>query len=260
MTSIETDICIIGGGSGGLSVAAGAVQMGARVVLIEGHKMGGDCLNYGCVPSKALIASAKQAYAMGAGRTLGVSPVSADVDFAAAKDHVSRVIAQIEPHDSQERFESLGVTVLRGHGRFIGKDRVQVNETVVKARRIVVATGSGPLVPAIPGIEDVEVHTNETIFDLRERPSHLIIVGGGPIGMEMAQAHIRLGCQVTVVEGAQAFGKDDPEMAAIVIAKMKEEGVRIVENSPVERISASPTGVTVHTPTEEISGRTPHSG
>lgn len=237
MERIKTDICIIGGGSGGLSVAAGAAQMGAKVVLIEGHKMGGDCLNYGCVPSKALLAAGKQAYAVTSGAELGVSPAHPVVDYAAAKDHVARAIATIEPHDSQERFESLGVTVLRGYGKFISRQEVQVDDTIVEARRFVVATGSSPFVPPIPGIKDTQYYTNENIFDLRERPDHLIVIGGGPIGLEMAQAHIRLGSRVTVIEGAKALGKDDPEAAAIVLAKLRGEGVEIVEGQQAAQVS-----------------------
>lgn len=255
MPRIETDICIIGAGSGGLSVAAGAAQMGARVVLLEGHKMGGDCLNYGCVPSKALIASAKQAHAMESGAALGVAPVAPSVDYAAAKDHVRRVIETIEPMDSQERFEGFGITVIREFGRFISDREVQAGDTVIKARRFVIATGSGPLVPPIPGIEDVTVHTNETIFDLRDRPDHLIIVGGGPIGMEMAQAHVRLGSRVTVLEGAKAMGKDDPELARIVLDNLRAEGVEIVEGAMAEKVSGNKNGaVTVHTDKGDFTG------
>lgn len=253
MALIKTDLCIIGAGSGGLSVAAGAVQMGARVVLIEGHKMGGDCLNYGCVPSKALIASAKQAHAMAHTGDLGIAPAAPEVDYAAAKDHVRRVIDTIAPVDSQERFEGLGVHVIREMARFISKTRLQAGDDVIEARRFVVATGSGPFVPPIPGLDAVTVHTNETIFDLRERPEHLLIVGGGPIGMEMAQAHRRLGCKVTVIEGAKAMGKDDPELAAIVLDRLRGEGIEIVEGAKAERVSAT-NGITVHTSEGDFSG------
>ncbi len=252
MNRIKTDICIIGGGSGGLSIAAGAVQMGAKVVLLEGHKMGGDCLNYGCVPSKALIASAKQAYAMSHGAKYGVGEVEAQVDYAAAKDHVHDVITTIAPVDSVERFEGLGVNVISEFGKFISKTQVQAGDTIIEARRFVVATGSGPFVPPIPGLEDVTHYTNENIFDLREKPKHLIIIGGGPIGMEMAQAHRRLGCNVTVIEGAKAFGKDDPEMAAIVLDNLRDEGVNIVEDAQAEKISGE--GITVHTPKGDFTG------
>jgi len=254
MNRIKTDICIIGGGSGGLSIAAGAVQMGAKVVLIEGHKMGGDCLNYGCVPSKALIASAKQAHAMSHGAKYGVGEVTAKVDYAAAKDHVHDVIAQIAPVDSVERFEGLGVHVISEFGKFISKTEVQAGDTIIEARRFVVATGSGPFVPPIPGLDTVKHYTNEDIFDLREKPKHLIIIGGGPIGMEMAQAHVRLGCEVTVIEGAKAFGKDDPEMAAIVLENLKSEGINIVEDAQAEKISGKGKTITVHTPKGDFTG------
>ncbi|SMY06375.1 dihydrolipoyl dehydrogenase family protein [Flavimaricola marinus] len=255
MPRIETDICIIGAGSGGLSVAAGAAQMGAKVVLIEGHKMGGDCLNYGCIPSKALIASAKQAYAVGHGAKFGVANEDADVDYAAAKDHVHNVIETIAPVDSQERFEGFGITVLRDFARFISKTEVQAGDTTIKARRIVIATGSGPFVPPIDGLDDVTVHTNETIFDLRDRPEHLIVVGGGPIGMEMAQAHLRLGSKVTVIEGDKALGKDDPETAGIVLDRLRAEGVEIVEGAQAEKVSGSKDGpVTVHTSQGDFTG------
>ncbi|MBS8271667.1 dihydrolipoamide dehydrogenase, partial [Halomonas litopenaei] len=155
---------------------------------------------------------------------LGVAEVEPQVDYAAAKDHVADVIATIAPVDSVERFEGLGVQVISEFGKFISRTEVQAGDTIIEARRFVVATGSGPFVPPIPGMEDVTYYTNENIFELREKPKHLLIIGGGPIGMEMAQAHRRLGCNVTVIEGAKAFGKDDPEMAAIVLENLRAEG------------------------------------
>ena len=254
MERIKTDVLVIGAGSGGLSVAAGASQMGASVVLLEGHKMGGDCLNYGCVPSKALLAAGKQAHAMQEGEKFGVASVKPEVDFAAAKDHVAKVIATIEPNDSVERFEGFGVNVIQEYGRFISPTEVQAGDTVIEARRIVIATGSGPFVPPIPGVEDVTYYTNENIFDLRERPDHLLIVGGGPIGMEMAQAHIRLGSKVTVIEGMKAMGKDDPEAAAIVLEKLRGEGIEIVEDATAEKISQTGDQITVATTNGTFSG------
>ena len=239
MTTIKTDLCIIGAGSGGLSLAAGAVQMGARVVLIEGHLMGGDCLNYGCIPSKALLHAGK---------------VAPPMEFGAAKDHVRKVIDTIAPVDSQDRFEGLGVHVIRDMAAFISPTELQAGDAVITARRFVVATGSGPLVPPIPGLDGVTVHTNETIFDLRDKPSHLLIIGGGPIGMEMAQAHIRLGCKVTVIEGATAMGKDDPELAAIVLDRLRHQGVEIVEGANADKVSGTKTTVTVHTPKGDFTG------
>lgn len=244
MTVIHTDICVIGAGSGGLSVAAGAVQMGARVVLIEAGEMGGDCLNSGCVPSKALIAAAKAAEAQRKGfrGVLGVAP---QVDFGAVKDHVRAVIEAIAPVDSQERFEGLGCTVIRAFARFTGPREVQAGDTIVRARRFVLATGSRPFVPPIQGADTVPYFTNETIFDLRERPSHLVVIGGGPIGVEMAQAHRRLGSEVTVIEGAKVLGREDPELAQVVIEALTAEGIRLVEGQPVVRLAGKAGAVEV---------------
>lgn len=247
MTRLKTDILVIGAGSGGLSVAAGAVQMGADVVLLEGHKMGGDCLNYGCVPSKALIASGKAAHAQAHAAQYGVADVAPKVDYAAAKDHVQDVIAQIEPVDSQERFEGLGVKVIREYGRFLSPTEVQAGETVITARRIVIATGSSPLVPPIPGLDTVPYETNETLFELREQPEHLLIVGGGPIGLEMAQAHRRLGSKVTVIEGAKALGKDDPELAAIVLDRLRAEGIEIAEEALAQEVRGGAGAIEIET-------------
>lgn len=252
MQELKSDILVIGAGSGGLSVAAGASQMGADVILLEGHKMGGDCLNFGCVPSKALIASGKAAYGQAHASALGVADVVPQVDYAAAKDHVHDVIAQIEPMDSQERFEGFGVKVIREFGSFVSPTQVQAGDHLIAARRVVIATGSSPLVPPIPGLDKVPYYTNETIFDLRDKPDHLLIIGGGPIGMEMAQAHIRLGCKVTVIEGQKALGKDDPEAAEVVLDSLRAEGVAIHEQAMVAQIRGSDGAVEVVTENGEI--------
>lgn len=248
MTGVErirTDLLVIGAGSGGLSVAAGAAQMGANVVLLEGGEMGGDCLNYGCVPSKALLASARAAHAQAHGSAFGVANVVPQVDYAAAKDHVADIIARIAPVDSQERFEGLGVRVIREFGHFVSPTEVQAGSHRIRARRVVIATGSAPLVPPIQGLDSVPYETNETLFALREKPAHLLIVGGGPIGMEMAQAHVRLGCRVTVIEGARALGQDDPELAAVVLDRLRAEGVEIAEGTMVERVGGSAGAIEV---------------
>ncbi len=246
MDSIKTDLCILGAGSGGLSAAAGAVQMGAKVVLLEGGKMGGDCLNYGCVPSKALIGAAKHAYAMTSGAAFGVTPVTPDINFTRAKDHVFSVIAQIAPHDSIERFEGLGVHVISHYGEFVSPREVIAGDHRISARRFIIATGSSPLVPPIPGLSDVPYETNETIFELREKPEHLVIIGGGPIGMELAQAHRRLGCLVTVIEGIKALGRSHPEHADIVLQQLRDEGVVIHEGVAAARVEGDSGSVTVH--------------
>ena len=242
---LTPDICVIGAGSAGLSVAAAAAAFGVEVVLIEKGLMGGECLNYGCVPSKALLAAAKAAHAQEAASRFGVQGAQPKVDFAEANDHVRKVIAAIEPHDSQERFEDLGVTVLREAANFTGPDEVLAGAIRIRARRYVIATGSSAFVPPIPGLEDVPYLTNETLFQLRERPGHLAIVGGGPIGLEMAQAHRRLGSKVTVFEAQKALGKDDPELAAIVLDTLRAEGVDILEETAVEKVSRTGPGLTI---------------
>lgn len=236
MEKIKTDVLVIGGGSGGLSVAAGASQMGASVVLLEAHKMGGDCLNYGCVPSKAILASGKAAHMMTHAAQYGIANVTPDVDYAAAKDHVADVIRQIEPMDSVERFEGFGVRVIEERGAFISPTEVQAGEHIITARRVVIATGSSPFVPPIPGLDTVPFITNESLWELREQPEHLLVVGGGPIGMEMAQAHRRLGSKVTVIEGMKALGKDDPELAGIVLDNLRAEGIEIAENALAKEV------------------------
>jgi len=236
---INADICVIGAGSGGLSVAAGAAQMGARTVLIERGEMGGDCLNTGCVPSKALIAAARRAYVMGDSEAFGIAPVTPQIDFAKVNAHVKGVIAAIAPNDSVARFEGLGVTVIKDHARFKDGRTVIAGDREIHARRIVIATGSHPAIPPIPGLGSVPFLTNETIFEQTERPDHLIVIGGGPIGMEMAQAHRRLGCKVTVIEAARALAKDDPELTALVVDCLVREGVEILEGAKVMEVSGA---------------------
>ena len=226
---IKTDICVIGAGSGGLSVAAAASQMGAPTVLIEADKMGGDCLNYGCVPSKSLLAAAHAAQAMRDRAGFGVNGAAPGIDFAKVHDHVHRVIAAIAPNDSVERFEGLGVRVVQAHGRFTGPDRVAAGDVVIKARRFVVATGSRPAVPPIPGLDATPYLTNETVFEQTTAPEHLIIIGGGPIGVELAQAHRRLGSQVTLLEMFTLLGNDDPELVEVVRRRLRAEGVHVRE-------------------------------
>ncbi len=249
--TLTPDICVIGGGSGGLSVAAAAAAFGVEVVLLEKGKMGGDCLNYGCVPSKAIIAAGKHARAAVDGKKFGVHVDKVDVNFAEVNAHIKDVIGGIAPHDSPERFRSLGVNVIEQAGVFIDADTVQAGDTIIKARRYVIATGSSAFVPPIPGIDEVDYLINETIFEQTERPDHLIVIGGGPIGMEMAQAHHRLGSKVTVVEGFKALGKDDPELAEVVLKRIREEGVEILEDTKVVKLAKAKSGVSVTVETSE---------
>ena len=239
MKQIETDICVIGGGSGGLSLAAGAVQMGANVVLFEGGKMGGDCLNSGCVPSKALLAAAKAAYQANGNAAMGIKNNPPQIDFAAVKAHVASVIATIEPHDSIARFEGLGVTVIPEMAYFTGPREVRSATASVRAKYIVIASGSRPMLPPIPGLDEVDYHTNETIFADREKPDHLLIIGGGPIGVEMAQAHARLGCNVTLIEAVEIMTRDDPELVAILRQELIKSGVKLIEGIGVTGLSQS---------------------
>lgn len=244
---IKTDLCVIGGGSGGLSVAAGAVQMGAKTVLVEGGKMGGDCLNYGCIPSKALRAAAKKAVALDGAAAFGIEELSPGVNFAAVMDHVRSVIDQIAPHDSVERFTRLGVKVIQSWGRFVSPTELEAGGYRIEAKKFVIATGSSPAIPPIEGLAEVPYFTNETIFQNTQRPDHLIIIGGGPIGMEMAQAHRRLGAKVTVLEAFKALGADDPELTAIVISNLRAEGVIIHEGVKIKQLSGSAAGgIDVH--------------
>ncbi len=234
MGVITTDICIIGAGSGGLSVAAGAVQMGARVVLIEGGAMGGDCLNYGCVPSKALLALGKTAQILRKGAP-GIKGLEPQIDYAAVKAHVAEIIAEIAPVDSQERFEGLGVQVIRAFARFTSPREVEAGGQTIRARRFVIATGSHPLVPEVPGLAEVPYFTNETIFALTARPEHLLILGAGPIAVEMAQAHLRLGSKVSLIARGQVMGKDDPEAVAVVLQALQAEGLTLWQGHEAAR-------------------------
>ncbi len=238
MSEILTpDICVIGAGSGGLSVAAAAAAFGVSVTLVEQSKMGGDCLNYGCVPSKALIAAAKHSHSADISAPFGVYFQTPDVDYKKMHDHIHAVISGIAPHDSVERFESLGVRVLQASGVFIAPDTLEAGDVIVKARRFVIATGSSPATPPIPGLDSVSYLTNETLFDLETRPEHLIIIGGGPIGLEMAQAQRRLGAEVTVVEAGEILAKDDPEAVEIIRQRLRAEGVTLLEKTAVKSVT-----------------------
>ncbi len=239
------DFAIIGGGSAGLSLAAAAAQFGEKVVLFEKGEMGGDCLNFGCIPSKSLIAAAKAAYAQRSSAPYGIAAVDPKVNYAKVMAYVESVIAAIAPHDSQERFEKLGVTVVRGPARFTGARSLEADGKTYQARKIVIATGSRARVPPIPGLKDVAYLTNETIFKNRVMPKHLIVIGGGPIGMEMAQAHRRLGCAVTVLEAFQPLAKDDPELTAVVLDSLRAEGIDIRVPVEITEIKSNKTTIKV---------------
>ena len=242
---LKPDLCVIGAGSGGLSVAAAAASFGVDVVLIEKGKMGGDCLNYGCVPSKALIAAARRAHYMRSAQKFGIISTNPSINHAAVHDHVKGVIAAIEPNDSVERFTALGVKVIEAPARFVDKNMVLAGDYEITARRFVIATGSSPMVPPIPGLDSVPHFTNETIFDNRSPLDHLIVIGGGPIGMELAQAHRRLGSRVTVLEAMKALGKDDKELTDILLKSLIGEGIVIHEGARVETVAVAGDVITV---------------
>jgi pyruvate/2-oxoglutarate dehydrogenase complex dihydrolipoamide dehydrogenase (E3) component len=243
---LKPDICVIGGGSAGLSVVAAAAAFGVSVVLVERDRMGGDCLNTGCVPSKALLAAAKHAHAMRGGGPFGVTAAGVDVDFAKVRAHVQSVIAAIAPIDSAERFTGLGVRVIKGHATFKDRRTVGVDGKIeIRARRFVIASGSAPALPPILGLDGGPCLTNETIFDLDVLPAHLIVIGGGPIGMELAQAFRRLGSAVTVCEATRPLGKDDPECAAIVCDQLERDGVVLRSGVKVTSVAYATGKVTL---------------
>jgi len=248
---LSPDICVIGAGPGGLSAAAAAAAFGVPTVLIERGKMGGDCLNTGCIPSKALLAAAKRAALMRNAENFGVAVPSFRVNFAKVHEHVQSVIASVAPADSIERFTGLGVRVIQASAKFKDRKTVVAGDFEIRARRFIVATGSSPAIPAIPGINDGAYLTTDSIFDIKERPEHLVIIGGGSVGLELAQAFRRLGSSVTVLEAAQPLAHDDPECAAIVLDQLEREGVVI--HRDVKVIAVTYAGATV-TATIETAG------
>ena len=254
MNPQHVDIAVIGAGSGGLTVAAAAASFGRTVVLFEKGEMGGECLNTGCVPSKALLAAAKQAQAMRDGARFGITAVEPQVDFARVRAHVQHAIAAIAPHDSQQRMEGLGITVIRAAARFVDPRTLEAGGQSFTARRIVIATGSHPAVPPIPGLAEVPFLTNETLFANDTLPSHLIVVGGGAVGLAMAQAHRRLGSRVTVIEAATPLAQDDPELAAVVLCQLAAEGVEILANTAITRVFRDGQGIGVEVRGRSIAG------
>lgn len=235
------DLAVIGAGSAGLSITYVAAQLGVRVAIIERERMGGDCLNTGCVPSKALLASAHAASAARRAGRLGIRLPEPGIDWAAVRAHVHGAIAAIAPQDSEERYRALGAEVIRAEARFTGPGELQAGGRQLAARRIVVAAGSRATVPDIPGLRDVPFHTHATIFGMEEKPEHLLILGGGAIGVEMAQAHAALGCRVTVVGHGRIAGREDAELAAVVRDALLAEGVALLEGASVTAVEPGPT-------------------
>ena len=252
---LTPDLCVVGAGAAGLAVAAGAAQLGAEVMLIERGAMGGDCLNSGCVPSKALLAASRRADLWHHAPSMGIDYAPPQIDFGAVVDSVAQVIAGIAPNDSVERFEGLGVTVLRAEARFISPRAMQAGEAEIRPRRFVLATGSHSAVPAIPGLDLVPYLTNETIFANRVLPEHLIVIGGGAVGVEMAQAHRRLGAQITVLDLGPLLPRDDPELVELLAQRLKCEGIVLRPRVTIASVARDGGALAVHLANgEQIKG------
>ncbi len=238
----DRNLVVIGAGAGGLVTAYIAAVVKAKVTLVEGHKMGGDCLNYGCVPSKALIRSARQAHQQRQAARLGIVASAPEIDFPRVMARIHEVIARIEPHDSVERYTGLGVEVLTGHARIVSPWEVEValadgGTQRLSTRHIVVATGAQPLVPPIPGLKDIGCLTSDTVWGLTTLPRRLLVLGGGPIGCELSQAFARLGSQVTQVEMMpRLMGREDAEVAALVQTALQRDGVAVRVNHKALRV------------------------
>jgi pyruvate/2-oxoglutarate dehydrogenase complex dihydrolipoamide dehydrogenase (E3) component len=236
----DFDLAVIGAGAAGLSVTAVAAQLGLRVALIERDRMGGDCLNTGCVPSKALLAAAHAAQDAAAAHRFGLRINAPEIDWNAVQAHVHGVIAGIAPTDSVSRFTALGATVLLDEARFVAPDALQVGGRGLTARRIVIAAGSRAAIPPIPGLAEVPHLTNFSLFDLPERPAHMLILGGGPVGLEMAQAHAGLGCRVSIIEADRIAAREDPELVDGLRTVLRADGIEILENAKVTRVEPGP--------------------
>jgi pyruvate/2-oxoglutarate dehydrogenase complex dihydrolipoamide dehydrogenase (E3) component len=245
---LKPDLCVIGGGSAGLSVAAIAASFGVPVVLVEKGRMGGECLHTGCVPSKALLAAGHVAETFRRASPFGIASAKPRIDPKRVREHIRDVIAGIAPNDSAERFGAMGVQVLRGHARFLGPGEMEVGGTRIRARRFVLATGSRPAIPTIPGLAETPFLTNETIFDLAATPGRLVVIGAGPVGIEIAQAWRRLGAEVTVLASGPALARIDPEIAAPVLTALRREGVVIHERAAPSRVENWAGGIRVEGP------------
>lgn len=233
----DYNIAVIGGGSAGLVSAYIAAAVKAKVVLIEKHKMGGDCLNTGCVPSKALIRSAKMLHYAKRAKDFGFEKTAVEFDFAKVMERVQDVVKQIAPHDSVERYQGLGVEVLQAEAKIVSPYEIEVAGKIISAKNIIIATGARPAVPPILGIEDTGYLTSDTVWDLRERPRRLLVLGGGPIGCELAQSFQRLGCEVTLVQrGEHVLPREDVEVAELVEQQFAEEGMRVLTAHSAQRL------------------------
>lgn len=235
--AVEYDLVVIGGGSGGLVVASAAAQLRARVVLVERHRLGGDCLWTGCVPSKSLIHASRLAYQVKHASRFGIHCPEAEIEFAKATSYVQQVVATIQKHDAPERFEAEGVEIIFGSGQFVDHQTFEVLGRRLRARAFAIATGSRPKIPPIPGLQEAGYLTNEEVFSLQQRPDVLAVIGGGPIACELGQAFSRLGSQVTIIAGSeQLLPKEDPEAAQVIQEQFESEGIRVLTQTRAERV------------------------
>lgn len=238
----DRNLVVIGGGAAGLVTSYIAAATRAKVTLIEGHKMGGDCLNYGCVPSKAIIRSATFVNQAKHAAKLGIAKADVDYDFADVMRRVHRVVSTVEPHDSVERYTKLGVDVVQGYAKITSPWTVEVNGKTLTTRAIVIATGGRPTIPNIPGLDQVTHYTSDTIWSLTERPNRLVVLGGGPIGCELTQAFARLDCQVTLVARSGLMGKEDADAVALVEEALIADGVRVLTHTNTVRCERDGNG------------------
>jgi pyruvate/2-oxoglutarate dehydrogenase complex dihydrolipoamide dehydrogenase (E3) component len=246
--ALKPELCVVGAGAAGLSMTAIARAFGASVVLVEKGEMGGECLNRGCVPSKALLAAGAVAQTIRDAGRFGIVAAEPQVGFAGVMRGVHGVIGAIAPNDSVARYTAMGATVIQAEARFLDKRTLVAGDTPIRARRVVLATGSRPKPPPVPGLADVAYLTTDTVFVLTERPARLVVLGAGAAGIELAQAFRRLGSEVVVVEAERALSREDPELAAVVLTALRREGVEIREHVGVERVEPTRDGVRVVLP------------
>ena len=242
---LTPDLCVIGAGAGGLAVAEAARAYGASIVLVERGKLGGNALNTGAIPARALAAAAAQAAAIRNGAAFGITVEDAKINFRKVHDHLEQVIGAVTPQSATARLQALGVELIAGVAKFTDKKTVVVGETQIRARHFVIATGTRPVVPLIPGLDSVPYFTTDTILDNTRKLTHLLIIGGGPTGLELAQAYNRLGTQMTVVENGLPLAGTDPELAAVALKRLGEEGVAIRAHATVSAIQARSMGIGV---------------
>ncbi len=231
MAKYDANLVVIGAGSGGLVSALIAAAVKSKVILIERHKMGGDCLNTGCVPSKAILRSAKVASTMSRAEEFGLEPVEVKPVFSKVMKRVHKIIETIEPHDSIERFTSLGVECVTGEAEIIDKHTVRVGDRNITTKSIIIAAGARPFVPPIDGVQDIDYLTSDNVWELEELPERLVVLGGGPIGCELSQAFSKLGSKVTMVEMmGQLMGREDSDVADLITDKFKKDGINVLTN------------------------------